>query len=115
MKSKNIPKNFILGTLTAGASLILGFLSFSGMWSLAPILPLAFLSMGLAVSYEGEIYLQNIKGAINKLTNKNQIAEDLAKAYLLEYLLKLDLDDCPAFFKDYLEQVKLLVPLAINI
>ena len=46
--------------LTLGASLILGFLSFSGLWVLLPSLPWAFTAMALAVSYEGEIYLQNI-------------------------------------------------------
>lgn len=33
------------------------------MYALIPALSLAFATFGLSVAYEGEIYLQNIKGA----------------------------------------------------
>lgn len=36
------------------------------MYALYPILPLAFAAFGLSVAYEGEVYLQNIKGAFKK-------------------------------------------------
>lgn len=63
---KKIPRYVALASLTIGASLILGFLSFGGMYALYPILPLAFAAFGLSVAYEGEVYLQNIKGAFKK-------------------------------------------------
>ena len=68
---RKIPYNIALIILTAGASLILGFLSFGGMYALLPFLPLAFAGFALSVSYEGEIYLQNIKGALKKLFKTN--------------------------------------------
>ena len=65
-----IQKNILLHcstSLTVGASLILGFLSFGGMFASIPVLPLAFAAFGLSVSYEGEVYLQNIKGSFQKI------------------------------------------------
>ena len=83
MKVKKIPRYLALFLLTFGASLILGFLSFGGMFALWPILPLAFSAFVLSVAYEGEIYLQNIKGALNKLFKHNHLQRQLANNYLL--------------------------------
>lgn len=87
--------------LTVGASLILGFLSFGGMYALWPVLPLAFAGFALSVAYEGEIYLQNIKGALNKLFKFNYLKNYLAKEYLLNHFPNTDEENCPQFFKDY--------------
>lgn len=115
MKSKNIPINpkkipfnLSLILLTLGASTILGFLSFGGMYALLPMLPLAFASFGLAVAYEGEIYLQNIKGALKKLFKNNYLENNLAKDYLLNHFPNTKDEECPQFFKDYKAQLKLL-------
>ena len=59
--AQKIPYHLRVAFLTFGASLILGFLSFSGMYILVPMFPVAFAAFGLSVAYEGEIYLQNIK------------------------------------------------------
>lgn len=104
---KKIPYYIALTLLTTGASLILGFLSFGGMYALLPILPLAFAAFGLSVAYEGEIYLQNIKGAFNKLFKRNYLKNHLAREYLLEHFPE-NTDDCPEFFKDYEKQLKLV-------
>lgn len=105
---KKIPFNLSLLLLTIGASSILGFLSFSGMYALLPLLPLAFATFGLSVAYEGEIYLQNIKGALNKLLKNNYLENNLAKEYLLNHFPNTKAEDCPQFFKDYKAQLKLL-------
>ena len=76
MKLKKIPYHLTLLLLTSGASLILGFLSFGGMLALSPLLPLAFAAFALSVAYEGEIYLQNIKGALNKLFKYNHMKNE---------------------------------------
>lgn len=89
MNPKKIPRNLLLLLLTIGASLILGFLSFGGMFALWPILPLAFAAFGLSVAYEGEIYLQNIKGAFNKLFKRDYLKHQLANKYLHEHLCAL--------------------------
>lgn len=109
IKAKKIPYYLLVAILTIGASLILGFLSFGGMYALLPALPLAFGAFALSVAYEGEIYLQNIKGAFNKLLKFNYLKNSMAKEYLLSHFPENTHDkDCPQFFKDYKTQLKLL-------
>lgn len=110
---KKIPYYLLLSFLTTGASLILGLLSFGGMYALIPSLSLAFATFGLSVAYEGEIYLQNIKGAFKKLFKSDYLKNYLAKEYLLhkfpeDTLVNIDDPDCPQFFKDYKKQRELL-------
>lgn len=106
---KKDPYRFALLLLTVGASLILGFLSFSGMYALLPFLPFAFATFTLTVVYEGEIILQNIKGALNKLFKSNYLQNHLAKEFLLGHFPEHTNDeDCPQFFRDYKAQLKLL-------
>ncbi len=106
---KKIPRYLALASLTVGASLILGFLSFGGMYALYPALSLAFAAFGLSVAYEGEVYLQNIKGSFKKLFKSNYLENHLAKEYLLEHFPEnTDSKECPQFFKDYETQLKLL-------
>ncbi|KTD76311.1 hypothetical protein [Legionella waltersii] len=107
-KPKKLPYYISVILLTVGASLILGFLSFSGMYALMPLLPLAFGAFALSVGYEGEIYLQNIKGALNKLFKFNYLENHLAKDYLLGHFPDTKEENCPQFFKDYQAQLKLL-------
>ncbi|SQG91696.1 Uncharacterised protein [Legionella pneumophila subsp. pascullei] len=108
IKPQKIPYYLFLLLLTTGASLILGFLSFGGMYALLPALPLAFAGFVLSVAYEGEIYLQNIKGALNKLFKFNYLKNYLAKEYLLTHFPNTDEENCPQFFKDYKRQLELL-------
>jgi hypothetical protein len=108
MRLKKIPYYLALFLLTSGASLILGFLSFGGMFALWPVLPVAFSAFVLSVAYEGEIYLQNIKGALNKLLKYNFLQRQIAKDYLLENFPTTDEENCPQFFKDYEAQLNLL-------
>lgn len=100
---KQIPSNLALLLLTAGASLILGFLSFSGMYALTPLLPLAWATFALSTSYEGEIYRQNIKNSLKKLLQSSYLENHLAKEYLLSHFPKTENPQCPQFFKDYKE------------
>jgi len=77
------------------------------MYAMLPLLPLAFASFALSVAYEGEIYLQNIKGALNKLFKTKYLQDYLAKEFLLQNFPKDTKDpSCPQFFKDYLIQLK---------
>lgn len=108
IKPQKIPYYLFLLLLTVGASLILGFLSFGGMYALWPVLPLAFAGFALSVAYEGEIYLQNIKGALNKLFKFNYLKNHFAKEYLLNHFPNTNEENCPQFFKDYKKQLELL-------
>ncbi|HRD71257.1 MAG TPA: hypothetical protein PK657_14085 [Legionella sp.] len=103
---KKLPVNLALAILTLGASLILGFLSFGGMYALLPILPLAIGAFVLSVAYEGEIYLQNMKGALNKLFRSEYIKHYLAREYLQN--LPILQQDSPEFFHDYEKQLRLV-------
>lgn len=108
MNLKKIPYYLAVGLLVFGASLTLGLLSFGGMYALFPILGLAFAVFGLSVLYEGEIYLQNIKGALTKLFKTDYLEHTLAKRYLLTQFPKNNLENSPQFFKDYYAQLALL-------
>lgn len=109
VRIKKIPYYVLLASLTLGASLILGFLSFGGMYVIFPILPLAFAAFALSVAYEGEIYIQNVKGSLKKLFKNNYLERHFAKEFLLNHFPE-DLEDenCPQFFKDYASQLQLL-------
>lgn len=65
--AKRIAFYFILLLLTTAASVLLGILSWAGMWAIFPILAVAAIAGFLSVLFEGEIYFQNIKGALTKL------------------------------------------------
>lgn len=108
MTLRKLPNQLALLFLTLGASLNLGFLSFGGMFALWPILPLALSAFVLSVAYEGEIYLQNLKGALKKLFKTNSAAQEIAKEFLLEKFPDASLNDRPRFFSDYEAQLKLL-------
>lgn len=112
MNTKKIPRELLLYLLTFGASLIIGLLSFSGMFALWPIIPLAVGSLVLAVGYEGEIYLQNIRGAFNKLFKYHALERQISNPYLLSLLNNIqdhpEITDYPLFFKDYALQIKLV-------
>lgn len=113
IKIKKLPYHITLTVLTFGASLILGFLSFGGMLALSPILPFAFAAFALSVAYEGEIYLQSIKGALNKLFKHNYMKRRLSDEYLQALLTDDNFDikseDCPQFFKDYAAQCQIVM------
>ncbi len=116
VKAKKIPYFLLLLLLVPGASLIIGLMSFGGTlavltslpWILPVALPLALLAFGLAVAYEGEIYLQNLKGAFNKLFLKsNYLKRRLANEFLQRYFPE-SAEGRPEFFDDYEKQLKLL-------
>ncbi len=105
---RKLSYQLLLVLLATGASLILGFLSFGGMFALWPILPLAWGAFALSVAYEGEIYLQNIRGALKKLLKPNIIQRQVSREFLLEKFPDTSQPDCPQFFKDYEAQLKIL-------
>lgn len=105
-------RNIFLFLLTIGASLTLGLLSFSGMFVLWPIIPLAIASFILAVAYEGEIFWQNIKGAIKTLFSRDALKIQLLREFLHDNILSKDDKDLPILLKDYLMLVRQYEELA---
>ena len=104
---KRIPYYLSVALLTGGASLIIGLLSFGGMFSIWPIWPLAIGTVALSASYEGEIYIQNIKSGINKLfLTPNYLKNHLTKAFL-KHNFPLT-EPRPTFFSHYEQQLLLL-------
>lgn len=100
-------------TLTLGASLLLGLLSFAGMYILMPLLGVSIAALlgvsiaafVLSVIYEGEIYQRNIENALEKLLDGHYTSELLGEEYLdnLKALTKDKKDALPHFFKTYLK------------
>lgn len=110
MKLKKIPYYLLLIIMVPAASTIIGLLSFTGFYAIFPIIPLAIAFFGLSVAYEAEMYLQNIKGALNKLFFKPDFTQNhLAKDFILNNFPKNTEDeDCPQFFRDYRAELELL-------
>lgn len=79
--------------LAISASMILGMLSFCGMLALWPLgIIRACISFVLAIAYEGEIYLQNIRGSLEKLTTPGieEYERQMTGLYLQEKLARFD-------------------------
>lgn len=108
MKVKKIPYYLAPWFLMAGASLTIGLLSFGGILALWPVLPLALAAFVLSVAYEGEIYLQNIKGSLKKLFKSHHLERQLAKKCLLDHFPEVVDENCPQFFRDYERQLQML-------
>ena len=92
-------------TLTLGASLLLGLLSFAGMYVLLPFIGVSIAAFALSVFYEGEIYQRNIENALEKLLDGHYTSELLGEEYLegLKPLTEKDKEALPHFFKTYLK------------
>lgn len=110
IKAKKIPYYLLLTLLTLGASTIIGFLSFGGMYALYPLLLPAIATFFLSTAYEGEIYLQNIKGALSKLFKSNYLKQHFADKFLAEQLRNNS--DATLFFQDFTHQLRLLQPFS---
>ncbi len=123
-KLKKIPYYLALFLLTAGASLILGFLSFSGMYALYPFISLAFTTFTLSVIYEMQIYLENIVSAFKKLFQVDYLEQHLAQDYLETLFPENEpmdyepffaaANNYPQFIQDYARQHQLLAATNSN-
>ncbi|MDF1828360.1 MAG: hypothetical protein P1U39_08795 [Legionellaceae bacterium] len=95
-------KRYLILALSAGASLILGLLSFGGVYALWPALIPAASGFALSVVYEFEIYSQNLTRAFEKLFSGNYFEKQLPKYYLHHYFQTQSAgDERLAFFKEY--------------
>lgn len=98
-------RNVLLFLLTIGASLTLGLLSFSGMFVLWPLIPLAIAAFNLAVAYEGEIFWQNIKGAFKTLSGRHALRRQLLREFLHDHINDKT-DDLPILLQAYLKHIQ---------
>ncbi|WP_058387130.1 hypothetical protein, partial [Legionella geestiana] len=122
MKAKKLPSTLLRYSLVAGASLIIGFMSFGSMYSLLPLLPLAVVSFIWAVVYEGEIFSQNLRNGFKKLFQKDYLERYLGKQFLARLYQKQhalfdesdtpDSKEAPLFFRDYGRALKSLEAFA---
>ena len=76
--------------LAISASMILGLLSFSGMLAIWPVLPLAFAAFLFAIVIEGQIYLDNMRSSLEKLSDPKAYEHQLSDLYLQEKLVNYD-------------------------
>src|SRR3990167_10691011 len=101
---RKLPRFLMIGTLTIGVSVMVGLLSFGGMYALWRLWPVAVICFALSTIYEAEIYFQNMRGAFKKLFSPySQLQHTLAKQCLLQ-LLSTQADDAqlPEFCSDYI-------------
>ncbi len=78
------------------------------MLALSPSLPLAVVAFAFAIGFDGEIYLQNIRGAFRKLFKHQHLEQQLAKEFLRKHFPADTTDlNCPQFFRDYEIQLKI--------
>ena len=90
-------------SLMIGVCIILGFLSFTGIYVLAPILPLAILAFFLSVIYEGEIYQQNITKSIQSLREPNYLKRKISEECFLEVIEDIQL------IYDFFEEIEHII------
>lgn len=76
--------------LAISASMILGLLSFSGMLAISPILTFAYAAFIFAIIIEGQIYIDNIRSSLEKLTDPKAYEHQLIGLYLQEKLSEYD-------------------------
>ena len=107
MSTKKIAYYALLTTLTIGASLILGLLSFGGFFAIYPFASYAGISFVLSVAYEGEIYFQNIKNALKKLLEPNFVDMELARSTLLLKFKTKNPQHTQLSYKNYIQALKL--------
>lgn len=95
---KFLIKSFTI-LLTLGASLLLGLLSFGGMYVLLPLLSVSIAAFVLSVIYEGEIYQKNIAKALDKLVEPYFTEQLLGEEFLNNFNFKEG--KLPGFFASY--------------
>lgn len=99
---------FLLILLTLGASLIIGLLSFSGIYVILPSLLLGATFFTLSTIYEAQILGENIDGALQKLFSADRLEYDLSLQYLLDSFRTLDpnlQEKWPSFYIDFAEEL----------
>jgi len=101
-KIKHYWYRFTLSILTAGASLILGLLSFGGMYAIWPAVIPAIISFFFS-TIESEVYTQNLGRTGDKLFTKDYFEEQLSRAFLKEICTTKNIKDIQIFllFKSY--------------
>ena len=97
--SKKYLKKSLTILLTLGASLLLGLLSFGGMYVLLPLLSVSIAAFVLSVIYEGEIYQKNISKALDKLMEPYFTEQLLGEEFLDHFDFKEG--KLPGFFATY--------------
>lgn len=97
--SKKFFKQSLTILLTLGASLLLGLLSFGGMYVLLPLLSVSIAAFVLSVIYEGEIYQKNITKALDKLIEPYFTEQLLGEEFLNTFNFKKR--KLPSFFATY--------------
>lgn len=108
---KQHAKNALAFILSLGSSLTLGLLSFGGFYALIPSLTIGFSSFILASLYEGQIYFENIKAALQILFEPKHFDELLAEELIEEVLQNESDEKQPQFFTDYQQAKKRLSEL----
>ncbi len=89
-----------------GASLIIGLLSFGGMYALIPFVIPSLISSVLATIYEGHIYSENWDRFYEKMKSSDYFENQLPKYYLERYFQDSKTPNRVPFFELYEEKIR---------
>lgn len=103
IKLRKLPKKLWVGFLALGASTTLALLSFTGMGVISPLLGLGLSATFFAVTFDGQIYFQFIRNALDKLGfKKDELKKSLANEFMLKKLLEEEpQEQDPEIIKEY--------------
>lgn len=102
MNKQKILRKSLTFLLTVGATVAIGFLSFSGMFILTPSLIWCCAAFALAAGYEGQVNAEGISSALRRMFDKNYLKKGILRRYLDDLLEQND--DSNVFIKDYRAQ-----------
>ncbi|MES2218840.1 MAG: hypothetical protein V4501_10575 [Pseudomonadota bacterium] len=91
MNIKNISRQVFSGVFTGGATVAAGFLSFAGMFIIAPGLGFCLTALVLAVAYEGQIFNEAISKALRRMFDQDFLKKGIADREIKQYLRKIKL------------------------
>lgn len=77
-KTKKYLRSGLTGLLVVGVIAAIGFLSFTGMLVLSPVILFAILTFIAVAAIEGEVYAQSIKAALKKLFKRNHLKDAIS-------------------------------------
>lgn len=114
MAAKKIIRKTLSSVLAAGATVAMGFLSFAGVYLLAPSLILGVTALVMAAAYEGQVYNESISLALRRIFDLNYTKKALASDFITDKISELTKQNLPLdnlFLKAYDEQKKYVAEL----
>lgn len=105
MEAKKIIRYFLSALLITGIIMTVGFLSFTGMLLITPLIPIALGSFFFAAVVEGEVYKQNILAGMKKLFSRQFFKKNICQRELDKQVNSAESLQRSTFLRDYKQQL----------